>query len=143
MKKTDQKNKQTMENLQLKQVGGSPVLALLFIAGIGMVTASVMIASSQMNQGSVQVISTGQPGQPGSSSTVIVNNPGGPGYGGPGFGTGILTGAILGEAISDGHHQNASQYGGWVKNKKDYYYYELHKAIGGEQVVLISKYNKE
>lgn len=120
---------------QLKQVGGSPVAALLVVAGIGLVLGSIIMMSSGYyiyGTGSTIVTTPGQ--------TVIVNNP--PAYGyDPGLG--FAAGVVVGDAISDAaEHLPQNQSGGWVKHDKDYYHYQCVKTDKKNDVILIRKFQK-
>lgn len=125
----------------LKQDGGSPVAALLLVAGIGVVLGSILMMSSGLSvYGTGTTVVTG----PGMGPTVIVNNPQ-PMYGyNNGYGD-FAAGVVVGEAISDNDSAELlpqNQYGGWVKNNNEYYHYHVTKTDKGNDVVLIRKYKK-
>ena len=140
---------------QLKQVGGSSVVALLILAGVGLVVASViMVASGSYVIGpSTTVVTTGGPGAPGApGATVVVNNPGNNGADAfMGAMMGATVGTVIGEAI-DGDQggggnialalpQEKSK-GGWIKHKNEYYHYEFTQTKCGKDVTLVRKFVK-
>lgn len=139
---------------QLKQVGGSAVVALLVLAGVGIVVASViMVTSGSYVIGpSTTVVTTGaMPGAPG--TTMIVNNQGNNGAEAfVGAMMGATVGTVIGEAI-DGDQgggggnialalpQEKSK-GGWIKHKNEYYHYEFTQTKCGKDVTLVRKFVK-
>lgn len=155
----------------LKQEGGSTVVALLVLAGIGLIAGTALLMSSGPYMGGPGTVITtttpgygygpgamGGPGVPGTvgvpgTTTTVINNPGmGYGYGGPmdavlPFAAGVVVGdAISGEGLQKGGSavdlpQDGLK-GGWIKHKSLYYHYEFTKDQKNQDMVLIRKFVK-
>lgn len=154
----------------LKQEGGSAVVALLVLAGVGLLagTAMLMASGSYMGMGPGTVVTTtttGAPAVPGTvgvpqTTTTVINNPGmGYGYGGPmdsvlPFAAGVVVGDAIAEGDGEGLQTGGSALdlpqdgirGGWIKHKtngvKTYYHYEFTKNKKLQDIVLVRKFVK-
>lgn len=122
----------------LKQVGGSPIAALLILAGVGLVAGTIVLLTDPKKAKEGDAKNAAKEGVAATDAVAATQD------------VKATGGAKITRVVVDDLKSGSDPLtllddnlnGGWVREKNEYFHYQMVKSLEGRNVVLIRKFVK-